>query len=427
MEFVKNYKIENIKMWDKNPRKNEVAVEKLIPLIEKYGFVNPVIIDQHGTLRAGHTRVKAMIKLGYAEVPAIIYDFDSEADAIGYAIADNRVSEVAEWDNEKLFDILNELQEQDFDLSMTGFDLSELEVKLENNESSFDKVGKDRIVGLNNKYIVPPFSILDARQGYWLERKKSWFELIKDNAETRENLIGANFGTSILDPVLAEIVIKWFSPYEKGNNIFDCFAGDTTFGFVSSYLGNKFTGIELRKEQCDLNNSRTSELAEYINDDGRNILNYLQKESMDLFFSCPPYYDLEVYSDDERDASNQDSYEEFYKIIEEAFVNSIKILKDNRFAVVVCGDVRNKKNGAYYDFIGDIKKTFIENGLLLYNELILVDVVGTARLRANNSMINRKIVKTHQNVLVFYKGDTKKIKKEFINLGGYDYESTDVQ
>lgn len=122
MEFVKDYKIENIKMWDKNPRNNELAVEKLIPLIEKYGFVNPVIIDQHGTLRAGHTRVKAMVELGYTEVPAIIYDFESEADAIGYALADNKISEVAEWEFTKLNDVLSELKSQNFDLEYTGFD-----------------------------------------------------------------------------------------------------------------------------------------------------------------------------------------------------------------------------------------------------------------------------------------------------------------
>ena len=132
-----------------------------------------------------------------------------------------------------------------------------------------------------------------------------------------------------------------------------------------------------------------------------------------MFFSCPPYFDIEVYSDLENDASNQKTYAEFYRIIDTAFSNAIKCLKDNRFAVVVCGDIRNKKTGEYYRFPDDIKATFQKNGMLFYNELILVDNIGTARLRATKYMEVRKVAKTHQNVLVFYKGDPKKIKAEF--------------
>jgi hypothetical protein len=147
-----------------------------------------------------------------------------------------------------------------------------------------------------------------------------------------------------------------------------------------------------------------------------------------MFFSCPPYYDLEVYSDLENDASNQETYEDFYKILDEAFSESIKCLKQNRFAVVVAGDVRDK-SGYYYDFIGDIKNTFRRNGMKLYNQLVLLDPIGTACIRAANSMKNRKVVKTHQNILifykdvfVFYKGNEKQIKKEFEQLDDTEWE-----
>lgn len=132
-----------------------------------------------------------------------------------------------------------------------------------------------------------------------------------------------------------------------------------------------------------------------------------------MFFSCPPYFDLEQYSDLPNDASNQSTYEEFYAILDEAFTQAVTCLKDNRFAVVVCGDVRNKRDGAYYGFPSDIKRTFKRNGLALYNELILVDPVGTAAIRAANAMRTRKAIKVHQNVLVFYKGNTGKISKLF--------------
>lgn len=152
--------------------------------------------------------------------------------------------------------------------------------------------------------------------------------------------------------------------------------------------------------------------ARYICDDGRKVLQYIDKNSQDFFFSCPPYYDLEVYSDLPNDASNQGTYKQFYDILDCAFTDAIKALKEDRFAVIVCGDVR-QKNGAYYNFPNDIKNTFIKNGMHLYNEIILVDPVGTGAVRANNNMRSRKVVKVHQNVLVFYKGNPNKISKVF--------------
>lgn len=84
--------------------------------------------------------------------------------------------------------------------------------------------------------------------------------------------------------------------------------------------------------------------------------------------------------------------------------------------MVVVGDIRSKKDGHYYDFMGEVKNTFKREGMLLYNDAILVDSVGTACIRASRCMHTRKLVKTHQNVLVFYKGDTKNITTNFSPL-----------
>lgn len=282
---------------------------------------------------------------------------------------------------------------------------------------------------LCERFVVPPFSVLDTRQGYWKERKKQWRELIGDNGESRQETLAKgsimaeiNNGVSLLDPVLAEVICRWFGI--DGGTAFDTFAGDSVFGYVSSKLGNTFTGIELRKEQADLNNERVQGMrAKYICDDGQNVLRYIDQGTQDLFFSCPPYFDLEVYSDKENDASNQDTYEDFMRIIENAFTGAIKCLKDDRFAVVVCGDIRDK-NGAYYGFPDDIKRIFVNNGCVLYNELILVDPIGSAMLRCARFMRNRKVAKVHQNVLVFYKGNLKNIKNNYktIEYAGEDLE-----
>ena len=122
MEFIKEYPIEKLKVWEMNPRKNDEASEKLSGMIQEYGFVNPIIIDQHGVIRAGHTRLKAAKKLDKKTVPVLIHNFENEAQAIGFAIADNKSSEWAEWDFGRLEELMKELEEQDFDIEMTGFD-----------------------------------------------------------------------------------------------------------------------------------------------------------------------------------------------------------------------------------------------------------------------------------------------------------------
>ena len=171
--------------------------------------------------------------------------------------------------------------------------------------------------------------------------------------------------------------------------------------------------------------------AKYICDDGCNVQKHIPLNSQDLLFSCPPYFDLEIYSDMENDASNQDSYEDFIAILNTAFTNAIQCLKDNRFAVIVVGDVRDKQ-GCYYRFVDDVKNIFCNGGMRLYNELILVEAIGGARLRVNGLMKSRKIAKTHQNILVFYKGNTKEITKNYPQLDFSEieqkqiYESTNV-
>lgn len=200
---------------------------------------------------------------------------------------------------------------------------------------------------------------------------------------------------SIFDPVLAEVICKWFG--RPNCKVYDCFAGDTIFGHVSSKMGYQFTGIELREEQVANNIEHVKKHnlnATYICDDGQNVLKHIPENSQDLLTSCPPYFNLEVYSDKENDASNQKTYEDFLKIIDNAYSNAIKCLKDNRFAVIVVGDIRDER-GFYYDFPGDIKRIFKKNGMHLYNEIILVDPIGTAMMRCNNLMSNRKTVKIH--------------------------------
>jgi hypothetical protein len=392
-----------------NPRTiKEGKFKKLVNSIQDFPEMlelRPIVVSKDMEILGGNMRYRACKEAGLKEVYIIKADKLTDKQIEEFIVKDN--VGFGEWDWDVLandWDI-NELEEWGLD----GFPFEE-EPKEEHNK-------------LQDTFVVPPFSVLDTKKGYWQERKKYWRNLIGDEGESREgalakgdtNIMAAtNNGVSLLDPVLAEIANKWFGL--DNCNTFDCFAGDSVFGYISDALGNTFTGIELRQEQTDLNNQRLKgSKSKYICDDGQNVLKHIKEDSQDLLFSCPPYFDLEVYSDLKNDASNQKDYKDFLQILDNAFTGALKCLKDNRFAVIVVGDIRDKQ-GFYYGFADDVKNIFIRNGAKLYNEMIIAESIGTLPQRVGRYMHNRKVGKCHQNVLVFYKGNPKEIKKIYKKL-----------
>jgi len=279
---------------------------------------------------------------------------------------------------------------------------------------------------LSDYFIIPPFSIFNASSKEWQQRKKLWVHRINDKAQARSNVLrnyteaGVQFmsikgdTTSVLDPVLSEVLLHWFT--EENHNVFDPFAGDAVFGFVSAYKNRLFDGIELRQEQVDFNQTLIDELnteSKYICDDALNIKKYFKKGSKDFMFTCPPYADLEVYSDLKNDLSTM-TYEQFFETIEKVLIDCYYILKENRFACIVIGEVRHKITGCYIGLVPKIIQIMERAGFNYYNEIILQTPVGNLMMRAGRYMNqNRKIGKQHQNVLVFYKGNPKNINKHF--------------
>lgn len=310
----------------------------------------------------------------------------------------------------------------------------------------FGEVTQDK-KNLADYFIVPPFSILNSSSKEWQQRKKLWVYRINDKAQARSNKLNVYKGkydennvnfqkavsfmnikgdtTSILDPVLCEVLLHWFS--EERYSVFDPFAGDAVFGFVSAYKYMNFEGIELRQEQVDFNQTLIDELktgAKYICDDALNITKHFEKESKDFMFTCPPYADLEVYSELENDLSTM-TYEQFFETIEKVLIDCYAVLKENRFACIVIGEVRHKTTGCYIGLVPKIIGIMERAGFNYYNEIILQTPVGNLMMRAGRYMNqNRKVGKQHQNVLVFYKGNPKNISKHFNKLkdGSEDME-----
>jgi hypothetical protein len=146
----------------------------------------------------------------------------------------------------------------------------------------------------------------------------------------------------------------------------------------------------------------------------------------DLVFSCPPYTDLERYSDDPRDLSTMD-YPTFLKSYQNIIFDSVAMLKPNRFAVFVVGDVRDKQ-GFYRNLPGDTIAAFEAAGATLYNEAVLVTAAGSLPIRVGRQFEGgRKLGKTHQNVLVFFKGDPKRIAAEFGDVTGFDIAGIEAE
>lgn len=214
-------------------------------------------------------------------------------------------------------------------------------------------------------------------------------------------------GTSIFDPVLCELAYRWFSP--PGGAILDPFAGGSVRGIVAAVLGRSYTGMDLREEQIAAN----IEQGQRITPDNLptwivgNSATDLPDGKFDFVFSCPPYADLEVYSDNPLDISTMD-YSDFLQVYRSIISQCIDRLLPDRFACFVVGDVRDKK-GIYHNFVSDTISAFQDAGAFLYNEAILVTSVGSLPIRVGKQFdASRKLGKTHQNVLVFVKGDPKK-------------------
>ncbi len=219
----------------------------------------------------------------------------------------------------------------------------------------------------------------------------------------------ASTGTSIFDPVVCEIAYRWFCP--SGGTVLDPFGGGSVRGIVASRLGRRYVGIELRAEQVAANVAQLPLAGklrpEWRCGDAREIERLVGDIECDLVFSCPPYWNLERYSDEAADLSNM-PFDEFLASYRATIAGAVARLRNDRFAVWVIGDVRDD-HGCYVSLPGRTIDAFEAAGARLYNDAILVTAVGSLPIRvARQFEISRKLGRTHQNVLVFVKGDPRR-------------------
>ncbi len=217
----------------------------------------------------------------------------------------------------------------------------------------------------------------------------------------------ASSGTSIFDPVLCELAYRWFCP--PGGLVLDPFAGGSVRGIVASKLGRRYVGIDLSARQIEANRAQASAICGDPMPDWRigDSRDAIPDVSADFVFSCPPYADLERYSDDPADLSTL-NYPDFRAAYADIIAKACARLLPDRFACFVVGDVRDKR-GMYHGLPWHTVQAFQDAGLRLYNEAVLVTAVGSLPVRVGKQFTSaRKLGKTHQNVLVFCNGDPRK-------------------
>lgn len=365
------------------------------------------------------------------------------------------------------------------------------EPKLANNINLFGDVVKPSTNGLlAQKFVYPPFSVLNARDGNWQSRKRGWLGLgiqseVGRGADLTRNIdcdghsrhkerevsptefrrqldratakgampamkydkgkrgdshgraiqprtcvVASGFAdgtrfdrsgkgvdeegnsydkgvnaTSVFDPVLCELAYTWWCP--PGGQVLDPFAGGSVRGIVASILGLKYWGSDLSGPQLAANREQAARICKdaphqpaWVQGDSAVTLD--GAPAADFIFSCPPYGNLEVYSDHPNDLSNK-AYDEFLPLYSSIISKACQRLKPGGMACFVVGDFRDA-DGYYMAFVEDTGMAFRAAGLEKYNEAVLLTAIGSLPVRTSAQFESgRKLGKAHQNVLVFIK------------------------
>ena len=153
---------------------SDAQVAQIAASIREFGFTNPVLVDGANGVIAGHGRILAARKLGMDTVPVIELAHLSEAQKRAYVIADNKLALNAGWDDEMLRLEISELTDAGFDVSLLGFSDEELALMEPEESEEGQEAGAGK---LSDRFLIPPFSVLNAREGWWQNRKRAWLAL----------------------------------------------------------------------------------------------------------------------------------------------------------------------------------------------------------------------------------------------------------
>ncbi len=268
------------------------------------------------------------------------------------------------------------------------------------------------------QFVAPPLTLLDGNQGYWRDRKRAWLldypqlhgaagrdapVFSPGSSDTEISMQIANCGssmTSVFDPVLAELAYSWYTAPE--DVVYDPFAGGPCRGVVASALGRIYLGVDVRQEQVDANwEVEGADDATWVCADSATFT----PPPCDFILTCPPYGNLERYSDDPQDLSSL-SWERFVPMYVTIIGRAVGALQRDRFAVFVVANY--KENRRLRDLIGETVSAFEAAGAEYFCDIVHATPIGTAAVRSQvHFPVNRRPIPRHQMMLVFAKGDAR--------------------
>lgn len=268
-------------------------------------------------------------------------------------------------------------------------------------------IGEMPKLSLKDKIDFCPLSVLMPNRAE-AQRLK---EICADDGSTRQGVkiktgfdasVGGDGSISIFNPDLAQKILALYAP--KNAEIIDQFGGGGTRGIIAAMMGHKYTGIELRAEEVKRIEAQKKKLNLKFDIIVGDAKKWKPKKNklFDFSFTCPPYYDLEIYSNDIDDISFNSSYGDFLSDMRLVLRNNYAMLKPGAFSVWVVGNFRNEE-GYLRHFNGDLAQLAHGEGFRLWDELIWQGAAGIAARRSGQFLANRKIVRIHEYILVFKK------------------------
>lgn len=507
--------IDDLTPYHENPRRGDVSA--IADSLRAHGQFRPLVVNR-GTdtgrpwevLAGNHTLMAALSLDGsgheFRTLDCYVVDVDAD-EARRIVLADNRTSDLGAYDDAALLDMLQGMD----DLTGTGYDDDALADLLDGMADEDERVeyaagaladdddtadsgavgAADGTAGddaapvmeaeaarrtLAERFLVPPFTVIDTRSGRWATRKRAWLaQGIRSTVGRGESLTfrggmgkyanwmkvagkaravepglteaeieekyaddlrpaASGTGTSEFDPVLAELLYTWFTG--PGYRVLDPWAGGSVRGIVAAALGREYVGCELRPEQVDANRQQWETTrgtidaptidpdaddddtapaaegsAEWITGDSRATIRQMDTaDPFDFVIGCPPYYDLEEYSDDPADLSNMTT-DEFDAAMIDTLRAADALLAPNSYAAFVVGSVRDKRG-----HLRDMKMLMIraaeEIGWDYVNDAVLLNSLATAAVRAGRAFdTNRTMTRVHQDMVIFVKGDRRAAAK----------------
>lgn len=200
-------------------------------------------------------------------------------------------------------------------------------------------------------------------------------------------------------PLVEWILLRYGGP--AGGKVLDAFAGGPPRGAVAAIMGYDYLGVEIRQAQIDENQTVMKKLGvkpRYILDDARFM--DFDEGGFDVGLTCPPYYDLEVYSKDPNDLSNFKTYEAFNAAMAMCAMGYREKVKPGAFVCIVVGPFRDK-SGELVDFRAHTVENYREAGFIFWQEILLAKNFGSAAQRSTNAWKGLKLVPIHEYLLVF--------------------------